>query len=114
MSAEAPGIETIFYALKKIIEEKGYDENGRPQEFYLKTIPFAKKMKGLSVHDKHNLLVQREIKNYGNQLLKVALFWNKDKRYRDELWDDGTMWQVQEVGSSTFAKLKIVPKEVTQ
>lgn len=112
MSAEAPGIETIFYAIADIIRKKGIDEDGNYKEFYIKAVPFAKRMKGLSIHDKHNLLVQREIKNYSNQLLKVAMFWNSDKIYRDNLWDDSHMWRVEEVGESMSTKLKFTPRKV--
>ncbi|KXB07339.1 hypothetical protein AKJ51_01565 [candidate division MSBL1 archaeon SCGC-AAA382A20] len=112
MSAEAPGIETIFYAVKQIIAEKGYDENNKSQEFYLKATTFGKMMKGLSPHDKHNLLNRREITKFGNQLIKVALFWNSDKIYRSDIWNNGVMWQVQEVGESIAVKVKFTPRKV--
>lgn len=90
------GVETIFYAIKKILErkhEKGIDT------VKFKPSTFGKEMKGDSVHDKHNLLTKDELNNFGDQLIKVALFWNDHRNYGEE-------WKCEEMGKSSVIVIK--------
>lgn len=113
MTAEAPGIETIFYGVEKLIKKKGINDDGEVKEFYIKPVPFGKMMKGLSVHDSHNLLVRREVRAFQNQLLKVAMYWNEHNTYGTiDLNGSTYRWKCEEVGGSSTTKLRFSPIEV--
>lgn len=92
------GIETYFRAIKSVLDESDRDV------VTFKPTTFGKQMKGLSVHDKHNLLTRAELKTFGNQLIRIALHWNDDKFYSRE-------WICEEMGSSNTIKLKFTRRK---
>lgn len=114
MTDEAPGIEVIFNGVRNAIEKRGVRDDGRYHAFTLKPTDFAKMMKGIDIHDRHNLLTLREIRTYKNMLLKVALYWNGNKYYRTEVWDNGYEWYCEEKGSSATVQLKFTPRRIDE
>lgn len=110
MTAEAPGVETLLHAVDDLIDNKGLDSKGNPKEFYLKPVPFGKRMKGLSVHDGHNLMSIREIRAFKNQLLKILMFWNDIKRFgKRKINGMEYNWKCEETGNSSTVRLKFTP-----